>query len=97
MCIFKGLDASTDRCIEIIHDFDVKTSGQLSYDDFCELCDKLTADPIEDSTYLSPKRQAELKEIFSLFESDKKDLMFISDLGMAIRCQFHKHFMSCFL
>jgi hypothetical protein len=27
-----------------------------------------------------------LKEIFSLFESDKKDLMLIADLGLAIRC-----------
>ena len=46
----------------------------------------MTAVPLEQTTYLSPKRQSELKEIFSLFESDKKDLMLISDLGMAIKC-----------
>ena len=83
---FVGLDSTTDRCNEIIDEYDAKTGGQISYDDFCDLCDKMTAVPLEQTTYLSPKRQSELKEIFLLFESEKKDLMLISDLGMAIKC-----------
>ena len=38
------------------------------------------------AAYLSPKRLSEMKEIFGMFESEKKDLMKISDLGFAIKC-----------
>ena len=40
----------------------------------------------EPAVYISPKRQAELTEIFELFESEIKDLMRVTDLGHAIKC-----------
>ena len=42
--------------------------------------------PAEEMSYTSPKRDTELKEIFEMFESEKKGLMKISDLGLAVKC-----------